>query len=161
MAIYKALLKYDHSGFKLEILEYCEPGNCIEREQYYLDLLNPEYNILKTAGSCLGLTFKHSPETKKRMSEAKKGNNHSEETKQKISDAMKGNKSRLGRHRPDGAGKLSVQVEVLDLYTDIKTTYGSISEAAKVLGVDQGGISKYISQNTQRPYKGRYKLSKS
>jgi hypothetical protein len=31
MVIYKALLKYGYSGFKLEILEYCEPSNCIER----------------------------------------------------------------------------------------------------------------------------------
>jgi len=27
----------------------------IEREQYYIDLLNPEYNILKIAGSRLGV----------------------------------------------------------------------------------------------------------
>jgi hypothetical protein len=33
-----------------EILEYCEPSKVLEREQYYIDLLKPEYNILKTAG---------------------------------------------------------------------------------------------------------------
>lgn len=35
----------------------------IEREQYYIDLYKPEYNICKIAGSLLG--FKHSPETLK------------------------------------------------------------------------------------------------
>jgi len=30
----------------LEILEYCDPLNIISREQYYLDNLKPEYNIL-------------------------------------------------------------------------------------------------------------------
>jgi len=40
-----------HSNFKLEILEYCEADRLIilEREQYYIDLLKPEYNILKIA----------------------------------------------------------------------------------------------------------------
>jgi len=52
--IYKALLKYGYSNFSLDILEYCEPNILISREQYYLDLLKPEYNILKIANSCLG-----------------------------------------------------------------------------------------------------------
>jgi group I intron endonuclease len=59
--IYSSLLKYGYSSFKLEILEYCEPSEAVPREQYYLDLLKPEYNILKTAGSLLG--FRHSSET--------------------------------------------------------------------------------------------------
>lgn len=59
--IYSAMLKYDHSNFNLYILEYCNPDKLIEREQYYMDLFNPEYNILKIAGSTSG--YKHSPET--------------------------------------------------------------------------------------------------
>jgi group I intron endonuclease len=55
--IYKALLKYGYSGFQLEILEYCEPRYAITREQYYIDLLQPVYNILKTAGSLFGFKF--------------------------------------------------------------------------------------------------------
>ena len=61
MVIYKALLKHGYSNFKLEILEYCAPKECIEREQYYLDSLKPEYNIFKIAGSSLG--HKHTEET--------------------------------------------------------------------------------------------------
>lgn len=61
MLIHKALLKYGYSAFRLEILEYCDIGLLIEREQYYLNLLKPEYNILTIAGSSLG--FKHSPAT--------------------------------------------------------------------------------------------------
>ena len=60
--IARALIKYGYSNFQLEILEYCEPSNCIDREQYYIDLFKPEYNILKTAGSKLG--SKHSVEKK-------------------------------------------------------------------------------------------------
>jgi group I intron endonuclease len=56
--ISKSLIKYGYINFSVEILEYCSPENRIEREQYYFDLLNPEYNILKKAGSPLG--YKHS-----------------------------------------------------------------------------------------------------
>lgn len=59
--IYEALLKYGYSNFDLEILEYCIKDSLINKEQYYMDMLNPEYNICKTAGSTLG--FKHSLNT--------------------------------------------------------------------------------------------------
>lgn len=52
--IYNAILKYGHSNFSLDILEYCTKELVIKREQYYIDLLKPEYNICKYAGSCLG-----------------------------------------------------------------------------------------------------------
>jgi len=52
--IYNALLKYGYSNFSLNIIEYCAPSLLTEREQYYIDLLKPEYNILKTAGSRSG-----------------------------------------------------------------------------------------------------------
>lgn len=63
MAIHRALLKYGYSSFQLEILEYCDPTreSLLEREQFYLDLLKPEYNILPKAGSSLG--YKHTEET--------------------------------------------------------------------------------------------------
>jgi group I intron endonuclease len=59
--INNSLLKYGYNKFSIDILEYCESSELIEREQYYLDNLKPEYNILKKAGSSLG--YKHSLET--------------------------------------------------------------------------------------------------
>jgi len=55
--MYRALLLYGYNKFNLEILEYCEINKLVEREQYYINLLKPEY----TAGSSLG--YKHSNET--------------------------------------------------------------------------------------------------
>jgi group I intron endonuclease len=55
MSINKALLKYGHSNFELQILEYCNKDEVLSRELHYLDFLKPEYNILKIAGSSLGL----------------------------------------------------------------------------------------------------------
>jgi hypothetical protein len=60
MTIYKAILKYGYSNFNLESLEYCDITTLIEREQYYIDTLNPEYNILNMAGS--SSVYKHTEE---------------------------------------------------------------------------------------------------
>lgn len=76
--IYSAILKYGHSNFRLDILEYCEPSRLLNREQYYLDLLIPEYNILKIAGSRLG--HKLSKKTKEKIRDALKGRKHTDET---------------------------------------------------------------------------------
>ena len=61
MIINKALLKHGYSKFKLEILEYCNPKDLVEREQHYRDILKPEYNMLNTAYSSLG--YKHTKES--------------------------------------------------------------------------------------------------
>jgi hypothetical protein len=52
--IYRALLKYGYKNFSLDIIEYCESSMLIKREQYYIDILNPEYNILKIDKNNLG-----------------------------------------------------------------------------------------------------------
>jgi group I intron endonuclease len=41
--IYRALLKHGYSSFKLEILEYCKPKECLTKEQSYLDKLPLAY----------------------------------------------------------------------------------------------------------------------
>ena len=90
LVISRALIKYGYLNFSLEILEYCDIVNLIEREQYYLDKLNPRYNTLKIAGSSSG--HKLTEETKTKISESLKGiyvqeksalygRTHSEETK--------------------------------------------------------------------------------
>ena len=68
--INNSLLKNGNSNFILEILEYCEPENAISREQHFLDLLKPKYNILPTAGSLLG--SKHSEPGNKSQNERSK-----------------------------------------------------------------------------------------
>jgi hypothetical protein len=78
--LYKSLLKYGYLNFTLEILEVVNVEGLtsaearvllLEREQHYIDLLEPEYNILKIAGSNLG--NKMSSETKAKISAAKLG----------------------------------------------------------------------------------------
>ena len=43
-----------YTEFSLGILEYCEGEQVVNREQYYIDLLDPQYNICPIAGSSLG-----------------------------------------------------------------------------------------------------------
>ena len=84
---------YGSDAFRYVIIERVKlTENLIEHEQYYIDLLNPEYNMARVAGSILGI--KRSEETK----EKHKGNTHakghkkSEETRARISTTMTGRK---------------------------------------------------------------------
>ena len=61
--IHSALLRYGHENFRLEILEYVyNKEDLIKREQFFIDSLNPDYNILKVAYSLAGYT--HTDKTK-------------------------------------------------------------------------------------------------
>jgi len=129
--IYRALLKYGYSNFKLDIIEICKPFDLIKREQYYLDRLNPEYNVLKTAGSLLG--FKHSKDTIERMRTSKLGRNRSEADKLAIS-----------------AGNTKSQsVLVIDNNTGEKKEFLSIRKAAEFTGLHHSHIAKSIKINNK------------
>ncbi len=62
----RAYIKQTTSAvFDFRVLEYCEKVDLIKREQCWMDLLQPEYNICKTAGSSLGR--KHTTESLEKM----------------------------------------------------------------------------------------------
>lgn len=89
----RAWNKYLELSFDFIVLEYCNENVLLEREQYYLDLtkcfdLYIGYNLTPTAGNSKGV--KHSEETRKRMSEAKK--KMTQETKEKLKQAQLGKK---------------------------------------------------------------------
>jgi len=86
MLIYRALLKDGYSGFRLEILEYCSIEELIDREQFFIDSTNPEYNILKVAGSSAG--FKHSEASKDLKSLLAQGRKFSPETLLKMKNGV-------------------------------------------------------------------------
>ena len=101
LSISRALIKYGYNNFKLEILEYCEnsKSTLLNREQHYMDLLNPIYNIDKIAGSSSGRVL--SEETKLLISQSLKkrysnhrspqiGRKHTTDTKELMSLSKKG-----------------------------------------------------------------------
>ncbi len=101
-----AYKKYGKENFVFEILEYVnEINELINREQFWIDEINPEYNMTLIAGLKSHLGMKRSEETKKKISEALKGKKISEEHKKKISYAKKGVKIDGSNMNKDKKGK--------------------------------------------------------
>lgn len=181
--IYSAILKYGYSNFQLEILEYCTKENAISREQYYIDLLKPEYNLNPTARSRLGSI--HSQETREKMRIFAQGRKHTEKTKKLISLATKGvNNPNFGKTHTEETktlislarlgksilsesikAKMSEQsgtaLKVIDLNTNETSVYTSITKAAKAMNVTHPSLSRRL-QNTQGYFivKKRYQVEK-
>jgi hypothetical protein len=125
--IYKSLIKNGYSNFQLEILEYCELDIILKREQYNFDRFNPEYNILKIAGSFRG--FKHSDATKKAMSLMKKNNIISDATRLKIATTLSKGKYIIVENHATG--------EIL--------SFISIRKAAEFIGMHHSYLAKTLN----------------
>jgi hypothetical protein len=63
--LYRAGAKYPWEGFRL-VRVHAVKESILAREQYYLDLIRPYYNLLTEAGSSLG--YSATPETRAKMS---------------------------------------------------------------------------------------------
>nr|AMX22307.1 GIY-YIG endonuclease [Cryphonectria parasitica] len=182
--IYVAILKYGHSNFQLEILEYCTKEEVIEREQYFIDLLKPEYNINPIADSWFGNT--HSEESRIKMSNSAKGRKLTEETKKLLSLAKKGiNNPNFGKITSEetkalislgriGKSFLSESIKekmsadngtairVIDLNTNETSVYTSITKAAKAIGITQSTLSIRFKNTEGGSFivKKRYQIEK-
>jgi group I intron endonuclease len=148
-----ALIKYGFSNFNLEILEYCSKEELIEKEQYYLDLLNPEYNIFKYAYSSLG--YKHTLEAIQKISQAKKGQfkgennaffgkNHTNEVKELMRTTA------LKRNKPNNAKPIIL----FDSNKVMIQEFKSITELSAYLKADKATLAKY--RNTGTLFRGLY-----
>ena len=146
------------------MLEYCSKEDLIQREQYYIDTLNPDYNLCLTAGSTLGKL--HSEIAKAKISVTKKGTFsgednhfhgkiHTEDARKKMSVAKLGIKlTQELKDKLSLASPKSRQIAVLDLETNIETVYHSIAEAAKILALPKSSLHASIGGKT--PYRKRY-----
>jgi hypothetical protein len=137
--ICSSILKYGHSEFSLEILEYCDPLNIISREQHYLDNIKPEYNILSFARSSKG--FKHSAETKELLRNLNLSRVISDDTKLKISI----NNSQ------------SKPVVVINMESGSEVEFSSIVKASNYMGISPTHFNYYLSK---QPIKGIYLVAK-
>lgn len=146
--ICKALLKYGYSKFSLEILEYCDPSILIEREQYYLDVLKPQYNVLKVAGSSKGR--KQTESAKLKISKSKTGVKPKPETLKSLREHL----SILNKSK-------AFKVEVNNVITKETIVYDSLPLAAASLGCSTPTIINYdkrISQGKNALFKGIYRI---
>lgn len=155
--ICKALLKYGYVGFRLEILEYCPSSIVLAREQFYLDKFNPEYNILKIAGSNLG--YRHSEASLKLMSLASKSRNESEEVLKFKREVMLGRKlsedhlEKMAKNNP-----FRVPIIISNIKTGNREEFTSMAQAALFLGVHMTTVKRYLINN--KPYKD-YMITKA
>lgn len=137
----RALLKHGFSNFTLEILEYCDKNNVLEREQYYMDILKPQYNIVEIAGSTLG--YKHTPESLAKMRDFV------------LSNEVRDRKA-LSTANATAARRIPILVENME--TKIKQEYSSLTEAGFALGVSKALISQGLINN--RLIKKKFRITK-
>lgn len=80
--------KYGKDSFEFSILQYCPPELCINKEQWFMDVEKPYFNIYLIAGSALGV--KHTEAQREANRQRSLGRKASEETRLKISLSNKG-----------------------------------------------------------------------
>lgn len=66
-----AWTKYGSEAFEFRVVQFCERLSLIEREQAFIDSMQPEYNVCRKAGSTFGRA--HSAETKRKIGAKKVG----------------------------------------------------------------------------------------
>ncbi len=158
-AINNALSKYGYSQFSLHIINVCDKSETLEKEQYYMDTLKPEYNILKIAGSSRG--FKHSDKTLKWFKEERKV---SENTKKNLAlaaskrvitldERKKISLSRLGKMMPlatrlkisNSSNQLrGVAIDVHDTKSNTSKQFPSLTAAAENIKVSRTAVKKAL-----------------
>lgn len=181
--IYRALLKNGYSNFRLEILEYCDKNLTIVKEQYFIDLLKPEYNLCLKAVSSLGRITREDTRLKlrnvwlNRLYSRSKDNTLREfiinSIQTKLNESMlKINKlykelekiklfkeskvSYITRMKILASTKTSQIVLITDTLKNATTKYPSARRAAEAIGVSNSTIMNKIKGINTKLYKNRY-----
>lgn len=105
------------NSFKIEVLEFCDVNKLVEKEQFYIDKMNPEYNIVR-------LVERNTP---------------SEISKIKISNTLK------KRYKKGMVNPANKAIDVYDLKGIFIKSYNSCVECARDLKISQHSISDVLS----------------
>lgn len=140
-AILSALLKYGAANFGIKILELIEfesnqskserKSTILSKEQHFIDLIKPDYNINKTAGSNFGRIY--SEEVRLKMSLAKKGKPGNKK------GAILSYESRALFREKSG---MASGITMLNVNNEILSTFKSIQIASEVTGISRNRISR-------------------
>jgi len=106
--------KYGKNKFTFSIIYLCENNELLENEQYFIDRLQPEYNICYIAGlppmrngeDAYWYGKSRSENTKRKISKTKTGKHLSEEHRRKISEGNMGK-----RHSEESKRKMSLSMK--------------------------------------------------
>lgn len=123
--------KYGEEVFEFAVLEECDSHLLIEREQHWIDELQPEYNKRKIAESNLGLP--HTPEQTAAISAAVRAYSLTPEGREARSTA-----SKVAWSRP-GAREARAQ-QLREIWTPEKRA----EQAARQAGIDNGQRAREV-----------------
>jgi len=174
MPIYKAILKYGHSNFTFEIVEYCDSKDVLTREQYYLDHFDFDYNILEKADSLLGykhtldtltkmkgrknaLGYKHTLETLTKLRDIQTDKKHSKESMAKMREiwAERKLKSDISSKSLENkiasnpkSQRIGKYIIITNIDSNVSITYNSMTEAAVALNITRNTLRTYIKNKS-------------
>ena len=140
-----------YKNIDVDIIELC--SNIIEREQHYIDTLQPHFNLCKSASNCNGV--KRTKEHKNKISKHHKENkdywdniyknriiSHNEDTKEKIRKKSLGRQfSKETRKKLSEAKSLSV--DIIQQIKKLRKSNLSITKVATLLNISTTSVKKY------------------
>lgn len=132
--------KYEEENFSFNILEFCEPEERFDREQYYMDFMKPEYNFVANVTANLGRDV-------------------SEEQRKKISNTLK-EKYKSGELKPHIRQEILKECWIYDISNwTLAYKCKTYTEAAQKIEVDRDTIS--TEKIKGRIYKNKYIILRS
>lgn len=120
--------KYGEDAFDISVLEFCNPEIRFSREQYYIKMIQPEYNLTESVI-------------------ANYGHSCSEETKLKISETLK-KRYKLGELHAYKQDHAQRSCKIYDIHTyECFGHYSSIADACRALNYRKGSFESRIIRN--------------
>ena len=145
----RSMDKYGNKNFTFNILAYDIPDNIINLENYFIDKIKPQFNILSSALDSTG--YKHTVESKKKISDSEiklfilnfnMNKTLKNSTSELISKKMKASdifdKFRLSKSKP---------TIVLNLSGNLIKEYQSAKEIIKDYKIDYRTVRKHLKNN--------------
>lgn len=178
--------KYGEADLQFIILLECKKEDLIANEQFFIDSINPSFNICKKAGSCLGTKQSKESNIKRKLSLlGQKNHNYgkrfSEETRRKLSISHRGKKrgphsdetkrkirlSNIGKHICSDEYRIKLSNSALNKLPMKEETKLKISKSHKGLNTwsfgNKNKLGKHLSEESKKrlseSHKGK-KLSK-
>ena len=136
-------------SFKFEVLEECSLEVLNDRENFYIEKLNPEYNTIKLHN------WTHTPETCEKIRQSKIGTHHTEKACEKMSESRKGvtlSDEHKEKCRQKSLGNKSRSRPVICVETGIE--YENAKIAAQAVGLKSSSAISSVLRGVNVTAKG-------
>ena len=147
--IHKAMAKYGEDNFLLEIIDFADTYDELkEKEKFYIKKYNSKdrsigYNLTEGGDGTFGRL--HSEETKNKIRLKALGRKASEETRRKMSESRKGKCSDKKRKHLQEISKLNCKkVYQYDKNLKLIAEYTSLTEASEITGINIDTIRRQL-----------------